>query len=80
MTIPDVVRSLVERFRDQHQSYISPHYNEAQTRKEFIDPLFGALGWDMDNTQEYAEAYKDVIHEDSIKIAGDPKEIGRAHV
>src|ERR1019366_969073 len=27
-----------------------------------------ALGWDIDNTQGHAEAYKDVIHEDAIKI------------
>src|SRR5205823_3114315 len=34
---------------------------------------FRALGWDMDNSQGYAEPYKDVVHEDSIKVAGEPK-------
>ena len=28
------------------------------------------LGWDMRNRQGYSEAYKDVIHEDSIKVGG----------
>ncbi|MCD6136078.1 hypothetical protein J7J63_05125, partial [Candidatus Bipolaricaulota bacterium] len=28
------------------------------------------LGWDIDNEQGYAEAYKDVVHEDAIKIGG----------
>ena len=28
------------------------------------------MGWDVSNTQGYAEAYKDVIHEDTIKIGG----------
>jgi hypothetical protein len=37
-------------------------------RRDFIDPLFKALGWDMDNSAGYAEAYRDVIHEDAIKV------------
>ena len=28
------------------------------------------LGWDVANKQGYAEAYKDVIHEDAIKVGG----------
>ncbi|MBS1655976.1 MAG: N-6 DNA methylase, partial [Bacteroidetes bacterium] len=48
-------------------------YNETLTRKDFIDPFFKALGWDMDNSNGYAEAYREVIHEDKIKIAGATK-------
>lgn len=32
--------------------------------------FFKALGWDIDNEAGYADAYKDVIHEDAIKIGG----------
>ncbi len=32
--------------------------------------MFQALGWDMDNTQGYAASYKEVIHEDAVKVAG----------
>jgi hypothetical protein len=32
-----------------------------------------ALGWDIDHRAGYAEAYKDVIHEDAIKIGGATK-------
>ncbi len=35
-------------------------------RREFLDPFFKALDWDIDNEQGYAEAYKDVIHEDAM--------------
>jgi len=42
-------------------------------RREFIDPMFAALGWDVDNRAGYAEAYKDVIHEDAIKVGGATK-------
>lgn len=45
-------------------------YNETQVRREFIDPFFKELGWDIDNEQGYAEAYKDVVHEDAIRIGG----------
>ncbi len=70
MEAPTKVLDLVERFQRNQDAYKKPAYNEAQVRKEFIDPFFKALGWDMDNESGYAEAYKDVIHEDAIKIAG----------
>ena len=36
-------------------------------------PLFEALGWDMTNRAGHAEAYKEVIHEDAIKIGKETK-------
>src|SRR3990170_6660021 len=33
-------------------------------------PFFESLGWDVANKEGYAEAYKDVIHEDAVKIGG----------
>jgi len=42
--------------------------NEAQIRQHLIDPFFEALGWDVANKQGYAEAYKEVIHEDAVKV------------
>src|SRR6266699_911477 len=68
LMIPQCVLELVERFDRNREAYKSGQYNETQLRREFLDPLFKALGWDMDNDQGYAEAYKDVIHEDAIKI------------
>src|SRR5882757_8640026 len=73
MPAPPVIADLVERFEQQGDAYKSGQYNEAQLRKEFIDPMFKALGWDMENVSGYAEAYKDVIHEDAIKIGGATK-------
>ena len=40
------------------------------TRRDFIDPFFKSLGWDIDNEEGYAEAYREVIHEDKLKIEG----------
>lgn len=65
----NVIAALVERFEEQYDSYKRSDYSEALVRKDFIDPFFKALGWDMDNSQGYAEAYREVIHEDKVKVA-----------
>ena len=70
---PKEVVDLVERFDRNLDAYRSDAYNETRLRREFIDPFFVALGWDIDNKSGAAEAYKDVIHEDSIKIGGATK-------
>jgi len=69
-SVPQTVLDLVERFERNLEAYRSAQYNETQVRREFIDPLFKALGWDVDNVLGYSEAYKDVIHEDAIRIGG----------
>ena len=73
MTAPQTVLTLVENFERNLDAYRSGKYNETQVRRDFIDPLFKALGWDMDNSAGYAEAYRDVIHEDAIKIGNSTK-------
>ncbi len=52
------ISELVERFYEQLISYKKSEYNETLTRRDFIDPFFKALGWDMDNSNGYAEAYR----------------------
>ena len=73
MPAPDTIKNLVQRFEEHHDSYRSSRYNETQLRREFLDPFFEALGWDVFNRQSYAELYKDVIHEDSLIIEGTAK-------
>ena len=73
MSAPDAVLELVERFARNREQYLNPAYNETQVRREFIDPLFVALGWDVENTRGYAQAYKDVVHEDAIKVGLDSR-------
>ena len=70
MVAPREIVDLVERFDRNADAYRSGHYNETQVRREFIDPFFKCLGWDIDNTSGFAEAYKDVIHEDAIRVSG----------
>ncbi|KAF5437570.1 Type I restriction-modification system, DNA methylase subunit [Candidatus Methanophagaceae archaeon] len=62
------IKELVERFRYNLDVYKKSTYNETQVRREFIDPFFDALDWDVSNKQGYAEQYKEVVHEDTIKV------------
>jgi hypothetical protein len=71
--IPKQLDELIARFDQNIEAYQSQVYNETQVRREFIDPFFETLGWDVANKAGYAEAYKDVIHEDAIKIGGATK-------
>ena len=71
--VPESILRLIDQFTLHRDSYLSVHYNETQVRREFIDPFFIALGWDVENSQGYAEAYKDVVHEDAIKVGGATK-------
>ncbi len=73
MTPPPIIKDLANRFENNRDAYHSSGYNETQLRREFLDPFFKALGWDVDNEQGYSEAYKDVIHEDQIKVGGGTK-------
>ncbi|ATO13236.1 restriction endonuclease subunit M [Micromonospora sp. WMMA2032] len=70
---PATVRRLVARFERDERFLRSPQYGEADSRKEFIDPLFTALGWDLSNASGHADAYKDVVHEYSLKVGGSHK-------
>jgi hypothetical protein len=70
MNVPVRIKELTETFDRNLESYKKGIYNKTQVRREFIDPFFEELGWDVANKQGYAEAYKDVIHEDAIKIGG----------
>ncbi len=72
LTAPDdtkrALEALVERYGSQADYYASATYNETSTRRDFIDPFFEALGWDVANKQGWAEPYREVIHEDAIRV------------
>ncbi len=68
----DLIR-LVDQFREHQATYMSGEFNEAALRIQFIDPMFELLGWDVYNRQGFAEAYKHVVHEDTLKIGGSTK-------
>ncbi len=70
---PDAIRKLVDHFDRQSEQVRSVNYNETQLRVDFVNPFFRELGWDMDNTQRFAEQYREVVHEDRVKVGGSTK-------
>ncbi len=67
------IERLIENFDNHITDYKRGKYNETQTRNDYINPFFEALGWDINNRQGLAESYREVIHEDKIKVSGSTK-------
>jgi hypothetical protein len=73
MSTPVVISQLIQKFTDSREHFRSNRYNEAQLRREFLDPFFEALGWDVGNQAGYAPQYREVIVEDSLRIEDSAK-------
>ncbi len=62
------IKNLTERFSQKREIYQQTDYIEAQTRIDFINPFFTALGWDVENKAGLTESYRQVVYEDRLKI------------
>lgn len=69
----ELLREKIELFKKNYQDYTSPNYDEYNTRADFIDVLFAALGWDMYNRQGVIELFREVVREDKVVIEGRKK-------
>ncbi len=72
MTAPESLCKLVETFEQNLNEYRT-HKNETELRRQFLDPFFEALGWDVTNAKGYDERRKEVAHELSVEIDGQQK-------
>jgi len=72
MAASETIQPLVDKYTFHRDAYIrgQEKYNETQLRQDFIDPLFHALGWDVNNNKGHSEAYREVLHEEPIRIRG----------
>lgn len=70
---PPIILEKVRQFTEHIDVYKSGDYSEAQLRIDFLNPMLEALGWDVENTLGYAEAYRDVVYEDQVKVGGAAK-------
>jgi hypothetical protein len=73
VSIPAEVERLVERFHLRRSEYESPNYVEARVRVDFINPLFMALGWDVENQLNLGEHEREVVTEGRLRLAGSLK-------
>lgn len=70
------IEELVQHFSRDRVALLSSGSdatNETQTRREFIDPFFEALGWDVSNRNHSAPQYREVLHEDKVVVKGSTK-------
>jgi hypothetical protein len=59
---------LVERFQEE-RDYLK-RAKEHLVRRAYIDPLFSALGWNLDYRHNEPLIYREVVEEDSLRVAG----------
>jgi hypothetical protein len=64
---------LAEQFGRSIHHYKSGVYDEASLRQEFLNPLFRALGWDMENKAGLIPQHREVEIESRTEIAGRKK-------
>src|SRR5215469_17470050 len=67
------IKSLISLFSANIAQYKSGHYDESNTRADFIDKFFALLDWDVANNQGFSETYREVVREDKVKIDGSQK-------
>ena len=64
------IAELVETFYENQNHYESSEYNETQCREDFVDALFAALGWDIDNKEKLPPSHRAVRLEKRITRDG----------
>ena len=62
------VERLVELYERNRGEYAkrSSRYNESDTRADFVDPFFAALGWDVANTRGQSRRLREVVRETQV--------------
>ena len=73
MTAPHSVMQLVRKFGEQPETCTAGASGETHVRMEFVDPLFRALGWDVDNSKGLSLAHRDVVREGTVLAEGDER-------
>ena len=48
----DQTQELINHFEAGIKHYLSPGYQEAEVRKEYIDKFYAALGWDVNHNYQ----------------------------
>lgn len=64
------IKVLVENFKSNENEYTKSGsaYNETEARRDFIDPFFEVLGWDVSNKNGLSQHIREVIHEASVDV------------
>lgn len=63
------VCQLISDFAAHHNHYVTSGYQEAEARKDFIDPLLMALGWDVNHLREKNPFEQEVKVERGVTVS-----------
>jgi hypothetical protein len=63
------IRELIDRFEAHAAAYMRSTYQEAEARKDFIDPMFKALGWDVDHERQHNPYEQEIKVERGVTVA-----------
>jgi len=66
----ELVRQLVNDFREHEKAYLAPSYQESQVRQDFIDKFFTALGWDVSHQRQKNPYEQEVKIENRMRTEG----------
>jgi hypothetical protein len=66
----ELVRQLVDDFREHEKAYLAPTYQESQVRQDFIDKFFTALGWDVSHQRQKNPYEQEVKIENKVSTQG----------
>jgi type I restriction-modification system DNA methylase subunit len=64
------IGKLVATFKANEARYLSPNYQEAEVRKDFIDKFFIALGWDVNHDEQTNPYEQEVKVEPAVQAGG----------
>lgn len=67
------IQKLVDDFKKSENYYLSKDYQESETRKDFIDKFFIALGWDVYHDQQKDPYEQEVKIEKGVNVSGAQK-------
>ena len=67
------IEELVQMFKTNEHIYTAAEFDEENTKSNFINKFFIALGWDVNNDLHVAPQYRDVVFEDKVVINGKTK-------
>lgn len=71
----DQIAALINRYEQQRPLLrrSSSTFSEADTRSNFIDPFFAALGWDINNEKGLSQRLREVIRETQVQVNANTK-------
>lgn len=64
------IKVLVKKFQKDEPHFLSPKYQEAEVRQEFLDKFFVALGWDVYHDEQTNPYEREVRIEKSVMVQG----------